>query len=78
MIPRFLFGEDHEIFRSMVRRFIASEIMPRHADWERAGIVLGFPRCEGRRYGDPRLDCFELIARRPAVGASARGRLGRG
>jgi long-chain-acyl-CoA dehydrogenase len=39
MIPRTLFGEDHEIFRDMVRRFIASEIMPRHADWERAGIV---------------------------------------
>ena len=39
MIPRTLFGEDHEIFRDMVRRFITSEIMPRHADWERAGIV---------------------------------------
>ena len=39
MIPRTLFGEDHEIFRSMVRRFIAAEITPRHADWERAGIV---------------------------------------
>ncbi len=32
MISLTLFGEDHEIFRAMVRRFIASEIMPRHAD----------------------------------------------
>ena len=39
MIPRMLFGEDHEIFRAMVRRFIAAEITPRHAEWERAGIV---------------------------------------
>jgi acyl-CoA dehydrogenase len=39
MIPRTLFGEDHEIFRDMVRRFITSEITPRHADWEAAGIV---------------------------------------
>lgn len=32
MIAPTLFGEDHEIFRAMVRRFIASKIMPGHAD----------------------------------------------
>lgn len=39
MIPRTLFADEHEIFRDMVRRFIAAEITPHHADWERAGIV---------------------------------------
>lgn len=39
MIPRTLFSEDHQIFRDSVRRFIAAEITPHHADWEKAGIV---------------------------------------
>lgn len=39
MIPRTLFDPDHEIFRDTVRRYIATEITPHHADWEKAGIV---------------------------------------
>ncbi|MFT5508984.1 MAG: acyl-CoA dehydrogenase, partial [Hyphomicrobiaceae bacterium] len=39
MIPRAIFSEEHEIFRSSVRRFIAEEVMPHHAEWEKAGIV---------------------------------------
>ena len=39
MIPRTLFTPEHEIFRESVRRFIAEEILPHHAAWERAGIV---------------------------------------
>lgn len=39
MIPRTLFSEEHDIFRASVRRFIAEEVMPFHAEWERAGIV---------------------------------------
>ncbi|MGI9425037.1 MAG: acyl-CoA dehydrogenase family protein [Hyphomicrobiaceae bacterium] len=39
MIPRTIFSEEHEIFRNSVRRFIADEVMPFHADWEKAGIV---------------------------------------
>ena len=39
MIPRTLFALEHELFRDQVRRFIAAEIMPHHADWEREGIV---------------------------------------
>lgn len=39
MIPRTLFTPEHEIFRESVRRFIAEEILPHHAAWERAGII---------------------------------------
>jgi len=34
-----LFAAEHDLFRDQVRRFIASEITPHHADWEKAGIV---------------------------------------
>ena len=39
MIPRTLFTGEHELFRDQVRRFIATEITPHHAAWEKAGIV---------------------------------------
>ena len=39
MIPRTLFHPEHEIFRDSVRRFIADEITPLHAAWEKVGIV---------------------------------------
>jgi acyl-CoA dehydrogenase len=39
MIPRTLFTGEHDLFRDQVRRFIATEITPHHADWEKAGIV---------------------------------------
>jgi acyl-CoA dehydrogenase len=39
MLKRELFNQDHEAFRSMVRRFIDKEIAPHHAGWEEAGIV---------------------------------------
>ncbi|MES2415539.1 MAG: acyl-CoA dehydrogenase family protein [Pseudomonadota bacterium] len=39
MLKRELFQEDHEAFRSMVRRFIDNEIAPHHANWEEAGVV---------------------------------------
>ncbi len=39
MIPRTIFSEEHQIFRDSVRRFIAEEVVPFHADWEKAGIV---------------------------------------
>ena len=39
MIPRAIFAEEHDIFRASVRRFIAEEVMPFHADWEKDGIV---------------------------------------
>ena len=39
MIPRTLFNPEHDLFRDQVRRFIATEITPHHAGWEKAGIV---------------------------------------
>ncbi len=39
MIPRTLFSPEHDLFRDQVRRFIASDIAPHHAEWEKAGIV---------------------------------------
>lgn len=39
MIERTLFSPDHEAFRDMVRKFIAKEIAPHHAQWERDMVV---------------------------------------
>jgi acyl-CoA dehydrogenase len=39
VIPRTLFSAEHELFRDQVKRFIAAEITPHHAEWEKAGIV---------------------------------------
>jgi acyl-CoA dehydrogenase len=39
MIPRTLFSAEHEAFRDTARRFIAKEIVPHHAEWEKEGVV---------------------------------------
>jgi acyl-CoA dehydrogenase len=39
LFKRELFNEDHEAFRTTVRRFIDKEIAPHHAQWEEAGAV---------------------------------------
>ncbi len=36
---RKVFRDDHEMFRDQVRRFVETEIVPHHAQWERDGIV---------------------------------------
>ena len=36
-IPRTLFGEEHEIFRDTVARFLKDEVLPHYDDWEIAG-----------------------------------------
>ena len=51
MIPRTLFAAEHDLFRDQVRRFIASEITPHHADWEKAGIVPRSLWLEAGRHG---------------------------
>ncbi|MEX2290284.1 MAG: acyl-CoA dehydrogenase family protein [Mycobacteriales bacterium] len=38
-MPRSLFSAEHEMFRDTVRRFIAAEISPHYAEWEKAGMV---------------------------------------
>lgn len=39
MIPRTIFGPEHEVFRDNVARFVREELTPYHADWEAAGEV---------------------------------------
>ena len=39
MIPRNVYREDHEMFRSSVRRFLERECVPRQAQWDKAGQV---------------------------------------
>ena len=38
-MERKIFTEEHDAFRDMVREFIAREVTPHHAQWERDGIV---------------------------------------
>jgi acyl-CoA dehydrogenase len=57
MIPRTLFGPEHELFRDQVRRFIETEITPHHAQWEQDGIV---PRSVWRKAGEAGLLCTEV------------------
>jgi acyl-CoA dehydrogenase len=51
---RKVFREDHEMFRTQVRRFIETEIVPHHAQWEREGVV---PKDLWRRAGEEGLLC---------------------
>lgn len=39
MIARTLFDAEHELFRDTLRRFLAAEAAPHHADWEKQGQV---------------------------------------
>ena len=39
MIPRTVFGEEHEIYRASVKRFVARELVPLHDRWEKDGAV---------------------------------------
>ena len=57
MIPRTLFGPEHELFRDQVRRFIETEITPDHAPWAQDGIV---PRSVWRKAGEAGLLCTEV------------------
>lgn len=38
-VPRMIFTEEHELFRQSVRDFIAKEIAPNNADWEKNKMV---------------------------------------
>lgn len=54
---RVAFEEEHRIYRDQVRRFIADEIAPHHARWERDGVV---DREIWRKAGDAGLLCPSL------------------
>jgi acyl-CoA dehydrogenase len=36
-VRRNVFAPEHEAFRDLVRHFVAKEVVPNHADWEKAG-----------------------------------------
>ena len=57
MIPRTIFGADHEAFRDTVRRFVAEHVVPHHADWEKAGQI---PRDLWRQAGALGLLCCNV------------------
>jgi acyl-CoA dehydrogenase len=57
MIPRTLFSQEHDIYRDLVKRFIAAEISPFHAEWEKAGMV---PRELWRKAGEAGLLCTNV------------------
>ncbi len=38
-LDRPIFESEHDLFRETVKRFMAREVIPFHAEWERAGIV---------------------------------------
>jgi acyl-CoA dehydrogenase len=57
MISRTLFADEHELFRSSVRRFIETEIVPYHAEWEKEGMV---PRELWRKAGAAGLLCANV------------------
>ncbi|WP_315135182.1 acyl-CoA dehydrogenase family protein [Achromobacter marplatensis] len=46
---RRVFRDDHELFRDQVQRFVANEIAPHYAEWEKAGVT---PRSLWRRAGE--------------------------
>ena len=54
MLQRTLFAAEHSIFRDAVRRFIETEIVPYHAEWEKQGVV---PRELWRKAGNTGLLC---------------------
>ena len=39
MIPRTVYDAEHEMFRESIRRFLQDEVVPHHAEWEKAGQV---------------------------------------
>ena len=39
MIDRTLFKEEHRLFRDNLKRFLAKEVLPYHAQWEERGYV---------------------------------------
>ncbi|MBX6382285.1 MAG: acyl-CoA dehydrogenase family protein [Microbispora sp.] len=46
---RDLFDEEHDLFRETVREFLAREVVPHHAQWEKDGIV---PRDVWKKAGE--------------------------
>ncbi len=48
-IPRTVYGEEHEILRDSIARFLREEVLPHYAEWEEAGAT---PASIWRRAGE--------------------------
>jgi acyl-CoA dehydrogenase len=66
MLARTIFSEEHELYRSNVRRFVDTEIVPFHRQWERDGIV---PREVWRKAGEQGLLCANVPTEYGGAGA---------
>lgn len=64
--PRTLFTADHESFRDSVRRFVETELVPHHSDWEDDQIV---PREIWRRAGEMGMLCPNVPEEYGGLGA---------
>jgi acyl-CoA dehydrogenase len=63
---RTLFNSDHEIFRDSVRRFVQTELVPHHGEWE---IAKRVPREVWRKAGDAGLLCCNVPPEYGGAGA---------
>ena len=63
---RTLFNTDHEIFRDSVRRFVQTELVPHHGEWE---IAKRVPREVWRKAGDAGLLCCNVPPEYGGAGA---------
>ncbi len=66
MIPRTVFGSDHEIFRATVAKFMDQEIAPHHGQWEKDGVV---PREAWTKAGEAGLLCADMPEEYGGAGA---------
>jgi alkylation response protein AidB-like acyl-CoA dehydrogenase len=57
MLPRDLFNPEHDQARVSVRRFLETEIMPFHEQWERDGML---PKAVWRKAGEAGLLCCDI------------------
>lgn len=55
-VTRTIFNEEHELFRNSVRDFIAKEIIPNNADWEKSKMVS---RESWKKLGDNGFLCLQ-------------------
>lgn len=65
-MQRALFSPEHEIFRQTVRSFIEAEMVPFHAEWEKAQRV---PREIWKKAGDAGMLCCDLPEQYGGFGA---------
>ena len=66
MIPRKLFSSEHHLFRDTVRRFIETDVMPFHAQWEKDGQI---PRSLWEKAGELSLLCCNVPEEYGGLGA---------